>query len=172
MRTSIMLWSILKGFIGFTRNFVTVAEAKADKFLRVGQKISIDERGNAIFIVINGQGLINGYNIIGHASLNISFNLVVNDVANALWYGAKGDGVSDDTYPIQALFNSLGAVYIAKGDYRVTSTLIVPSNLHVNMDKQARIFVEDGFLTTGTGRVLLNLGGDNWRGDRWWFRGY
>lgn len=36
----------------YTRNFETVAKAKDDRFLRVGQKITIEERANAPFTVI------------------------------------------------------------------------------------------------------------------------
>jgi glucan 1,3-beta-glucosidase len=48
--------------------------------------------------------------------------------------GAKGDGVTDDTAAIQALFNSAGAsdiVYFDHGAYLVTSTVKVPSNIRI-----------------------------------------
>jgi hypothetical protein len=42
-------------------------------------------------------------------------------------YGAKGDGVSDDTNALQAAINSLGnansVIYLPAGKYRITSTL-------------------------------------------------
>lgn len=48
--------------------------------------------------------------------------------------GAKGDGVTDDTAAIQALFNSIGAsdiVYFDHGAYVVTSTVKVPKNIRI-----------------------------------------
>lgn len=48
--------------------------------------------------------------------------------------GAKGDGVTDDTAAIQALFNSVAAtdvVYFDHGAYVVTSTVKVPKNIRI-----------------------------------------
>ena len=48
--------------------------------------------------------------------------------------GAKGDGVTDDTAAIQALFNSAGAsdvVYFDHGAYVITSTVKVPKNIRI-----------------------------------------
>lgn len=57
--------SILKSFIGYTRHFATVADAKADRFLRVGQRISIDERESALFdVVLTSNTVPNTFNII------------------------------------------------------------------------------------------------------------
>jgi glucan 1,3-beta-glucosidase len=48
--------------------------------------------------------------------------------------GAKGDGVTDDTAAIQALFSSVGAsdiVYFDHGAYLITSTVKVPKNIRI-----------------------------------------
>jgi glucan 1,3-beta-glucosidase len=48
--------------------------------------------------------------------------------------GAKGDGVTDDTAAIQALFDSVGAsdvVYFDHGAYVITSTVKVPKNIRI-----------------------------------------
>jgi glucan 1,3-beta-glucosidase len=48
--------------------------------------------------------------------------------------GAKGDGVTDDTAAIQALFNSASAsdvVYFDHGAYVITSTVRVPKNIRI-----------------------------------------
>ncbi|TVY47632.1 Glucan 1,3-beta-glucosidase [Lachnellula occidentalis] len=48
--------------------------------------------------------------------------------------GAKGDGVTDDTAAIQALFNSAGSgdvVYFDHGAYVVTDTVTVPKNIRI-----------------------------------------
>lgn len=48
--------------------------------------------------------------------------------------GAKGDGVSDDTAAIQAVFNSIGSdqiVYFDHGNYVVTNTVKVPKNVKI-----------------------------------------
>ncbi|TVY32460.1 Glucan 1,3-beta-glucosidase, partial [Lachnellula subtilissima] len=48
--------------------------------------------------------------------------------------GAKGDGVTDDTKAIQALFNSAGSgdvVYFDHGAYVITDTVTVPKNIKI-----------------------------------------
>ncbi|KAI9735306.1 MAG: hypothetical protein M1818_006500 [Claussenomyces sp. TS43310] len=48
--------------------------------------------------------------------------------------GAKGDGVTDDTAAIQALFNSASAsdvVYFDHGAYLITNTIKVPKNIRI-----------------------------------------
>ncbi|ERS95898.1 hypothetical protein HMPREF1624_07432 [Sporothrix schenckii ATCC 58251] len=48
--------------------------------------------------------------------------------------GAKGDGVTDDTTTIQAVFNSITSgqiVYFDHGNYLVTSTIKVPPNVRI-----------------------------------------
>ena len=84
----------------YIRSFETVAEAKADKFLRVGQKISIDERGDAEFRVVSKSGVdVDGFGVIASTGVNtIAFYLVCNYNLKLDWFGAKGDGVADD-YP-------------------------------------------------------------------------
>src|SRR6202030_1783105 len=49
-------------------------------------------------------------------------------------HGAKGDGVTDDTAAIQALFDSASAtdvVYFDHGAYVITSTVKVPKNIRI-----------------------------------------
>jgi glucan 1,3-beta-glucosidase len=48
--------------------------------------------------------------------------------------GAKGDGITDDTAAIQAIFNSATAsdvIYFDHGAYLITSTVKVPCNIHI-----------------------------------------
>ncbi|WP_448208584.1 glycosyl hydrolase family 28-related protein [Azospirillum sp. sgz302134] len=46
------------------------------------------------------------------------------------WFGAKGDGSTDDTAAIQAALNRTGDVLFPPGDYRASQALAVPSNTH------------------------------------------
>lgn len=52
-------------------------------------------------------------------------------------YGAKGDGVTDDTSAITNMFNAVGAdkkVYFPKGNYLTTSSIVVPNVPDIEMD--------------------------------------
>src|SRR5438105_5288728 len=53
-------------------------------------------------------------------------------VANVMEFGAKADGVADDTTAINAALtaaSSGGAVFVPPGTYKVAGTLVVPANV-------------------------------------------
>lgn len=56
-------------------------------------------------------------------------------------YGAKGDGITDDTVAIQAAFNSGKNVFFKRTSYKVTESLIVPNGLKTNLG--GAVFVTD-----------------------------
>jgi hypothetical protein len=61
-------------------------------------------------------------------------NVPVSSFKSVKAAGAKGDGTTDDTAAIQALFNSVSAsdvVYFDHGAYLVTSTVKVPKNIRI-----------------------------------------
>lgn len=74
--------------------------------------------------------------------------MIDNFVVNIRDFGAVGDGVTDDTAAIQAAIDSVGdtraeaaelfrpaangmTLFIPKGRYRTTATLVVPNNMHM-----------------------------------------
>lgn len=63
-------------------------------------------------------------------SYNAQAKTLITPVYNVVGYGAKGDGVTDDTAAVQAAIDALpangGVVYFPPGDYKITSTLIIP----------------------------------------------
>ena len=62
-----------------------------------------------------------------------NLNNKVIEVISVKDFGAVGDGVTDDTAAIQTALNSgAGLVSIPPGDYKVTSTLLIPPNTHLN----------------------------------------
>jgi hypothetical protein len=59
------------------------------------------------------------------------------DVVNVLDYGAKGDGVTDDTNAIQAALNSGNKmIYVPAGSYKLSSNLSVPQGVSIKGDGQ------------------------------------
>lgn len=62
------------------------------------------------------------------------------NVATPQMYGAKGDGITDDTAAIQACFDENNAVNFPCGTYMVSSAgLTLHSNMHITMDTKATI---------------------------------
>ncbi|MGO4289705.1 phage tailspike polysaccharide lyase family protein [Chitinophaga sp. RAB17] len=58
-------------------------------------------------------------------------------VVNAKWFGARGDGISDDTGALSRAFKY--NVFIPEGRYKITSTIIVTNNIILNCAKGAII---------------------------------
>jgi hypothetical protein len=84
------------------------------------------------------------------------FKRIYDGPVNVRWFGAKGDGTSDDTAAFQAALK-VGAgrrVYIPKGVYLISSTLIIPPGTSVFGDGNSDAWGE----TDGIGTVLKNTG--------------
>ncbi len=76
----------------------------------------------------------------------------LNDVVSVKDFGAKGDGVTDDTAAIQAAItaNAGGVIFFPAGVYKITSTILVSANSTrlVGDERRARI------LNEGTGDAI------------------
>lgn len=75
-------------------------------------------------------------------------------------FGAKGDGVTNDTSAIQAALNSLvngGRVYFAEGNYLISSALDIPQNTNIEgagINKTAIYWVETDTTITSNSTML------------------
>ena len=64
----------------------------------------------------------------------------VNDYVSVKDFGAKGDGVTDDTVAIQVAFNA-GVGYFPNGTYLISSALNIPTNLCVYGESRASTII-------------------------------
>lgn len=103
----------------------------------------------------------------------VTYSMVNGAVVNVLDYGAVGDGVTDDTTAIQAALTAAGEgreVFLPKGKYKVSSTLIIPKSTKLVGESQlaafksnlyeqlSTLYVYTGQGATTTPAVLLDLG--------------
>lgn len=78
---------------------------------------------------------------------------------NVKWYGATGDGVTDDTAAIQAAINGSKDIYFAPGIYRVTDTLVLRDKSHLRGTAGSTIKTEAGInmIKMATNSILESL---------------
>ena len=82
-------------------------------------------------------------------------------------YGAKGDGITDDTVSIQAAINSGKNVYFKRTSYRVTESLVLSNGLKANLGGAVFVtsmtdplFVIDRSKNNASGIVIDGCGSD------------
>lgn len=73
------------------------------------------------------------------------FKRVVQGEVNVRWFGAKGDGQTDDTAAIQAALDTGLGVYVPEGRFRISSTLVMrtPGQQLVGASKHGATIVND-----------------------------
>ena len=132
--------------------FDTVANAKLGVVisgeavtLKENDVIRIKERGSALFDVVSGASGVNGFDIIAHSVLDLSFSLRVEGVINVVEFGAKGDGLTDDVSTLNFCLEQTGAVYLPKGTYLVSDTLILRNDTILYGDGAGAYFAGGGF---------------------------
>lgn len=92
---------------------------------------------------------------LGHGDL---YAVAINDEINVKQFGAKGDGIADDSTAIQYCIDTFPhhTIIIPEGDYKINSTLAIKAGndyqVDLQIDKNARIFAGetlDALLTIG-----------------------
>ena len=85
-----------------------------------------------------------GAALIGYQGRTVADRL--GDQVSVKDYGATGDGVTDDTAAIQLALDSSRVVHFPPGDYRVSTTLLIPSNTTITgSGYRSRVFAPSTF---------------------------
>lgn len=69
------------------------------------------------------------------------------DSSNVKFYGAVGDGVTDDTVAIQTALDSVDCITIPPGQYVITSTIVVPTERTIRGCGRGSIILTNADLT-------------------------
>jgi hypothetical protein len=141
----------------FVHNEATLDAATLATNLVVGDSINLAERttgngGGAMWdVVLSSSVTENGYNIVQCTGVpTLSLVLRIEGAVNVRQFGAKGDGVVDDTPAIQAAINYLsdGVVFAPVGNYSITG-LITKRNISIKGEGLNATY----FYVTGSGAV-------------------
>jgi len=118
-----------------------------DATTRRNKILAFDSGGNPIVYTVPAGGVFQGDFSLstvtpadGEVALTIAEQLGY--VANVRAFGAKGNGVADDTAAIQAALNTGRNVFLPKGSYRLSGSLVLTT---------------DGQQLVGDGRTLVTL---------------
>lgn len=139
-----------------TNSAYRVADVDAMRLLTISPEtiwVSDGRYGSHIFKKV-ASGTDNGGTII--ATVNAAYELQYEGAVNVKWFGAVGDGVTDDTVAIQAAINNYRSVYLPYGNYLISSPLVISSSYSsITGDKKLpQIKVTE---TAGTGiKVIAN----------------
>ncbi|UGC98024.1 polygalacturonase [Oceanospirillum phage vB_OsaM_PD0307] len=118
--------------------FKTLADALAATHLKEGNAVGLAERlagfgGGAVWdVVLTSSVTPDGYGIV-QSTGTPTLSLVLRKEAVNTWkqYGAKGDGVQDDTAAIQAALDAKGTLMIDDSTYLLTDRVNVPSDTNL-----------------------------------------
>jgi hypothetical protein len=76
----------------------------------------------------------NGGTIIAPTAGSGRWKRIYSGAVNVRWFGAKGDGVTDDTAAIGSAITAIKDVYIPIGTYKVSSTITIPDKGSITGD--------------------------------------
>ena len=74
-------------------------------------------------------------------AINRAINLKLAEIVSAKDFGAKGDGVTDDTTAIQAAIDANNSVYLPLGSYKITAAIVFKSGTHIYGDGIGSVIV-------------------------------
>ena len=127
-----------------------VAEMKQSTRLKVGMATktlgyySTNDGGGAYYVIRAKQDsdVDDGGSLHELANGLVAELIVENGTVNVKQFGAKGDGIADDTQAIQKAINSGRKVKLLNGTYKITSTLILRSGLFITGVGRKRSFIK------------------------------
>ncbi|QNK58584.1 right-handed parallel beta-helix repeat-containing protein [Paenibacillus sp. PAMC21692] len=69
------------------------------------------------------------------------FRRIFEGPAHVKWFGAKGDGTTDDTVAIQLAINSYSHIYFSPSSYRITDYVFLQDNSRIEGTRSSKIFM-------------------------------
>lgn len=118
------------------RYYDTVADMKADTTLKVGMHIKTkgyytpNDGGQGEYFIENNNELVSDNGSV-HTLTNGLKAILNESNINVKHFGAKGDGITDDSTAIQTCINNSDIVNLTEGEYLIGTTLNLKNNLKI-----------------------------------------
>ncbi|PKR82601.1 right-handed parallel beta-helix repeat-containing protein [Heyndrickxia camelliae] len=111
-------------------------------------------------------GVISTFKGTGRSLTEKIINEFTDRSINVKWFGAKGDGVTDDTSALQSALNESSNIYIPDGTYLISQSLVVKANTNIRMSINAVIIPNaDIYCVFRNGNPTDNFSGYNGNGN-------
>lgn len=111
-------------------SYDTVADMVADSKLKKDSHVktkgyyNINDGGSAEYVIVEGNYTSDGGNHIVLTN-GLFAELIINNSINVKQFGAKGDGTTDDSTPIQTAINTGKNIFFPTGNYLISNTLTI-----------------------------------------------
>lgn len=94
-----------------------------DRLLRANKALGFDGNGDPIAVSLAGSMAAPDYTALGTGALTRTSQDKFSDIVSVKDFGAKGDGLTDDTVSIQQALAAHDSIYIPAGTYFITGTI-------------------------------------------------
>ena len=122
---------------------------------------SINDGGGAEYVIVNEE-LTDDGGLVHELNNGLFAKLIVEDIINVKQYGAKGDGINDDTVSIQKAIdkNPLKTIYFPCGTYGITNKIVIKqaNNKGVNLYLDNNAIIKN--ISENTIDTLIEVGSD------------
>lgn len=137
----------------FNDHETSVSNFIPDKSIRAGKALGFDGDGNPIAVSLSGSMAQPSFTTTGTGAVTRTTTDKLNEQISVKDFGAIGDGVADDTVAFQRALTASKSVFVPKGIYRITSTIVLG-------DGQSLVGVGDASeLRTTLSITLIQIGG-------------
>lgn len=142
--------------------FCNVESMKSCNYLTVGDMVitkgyyQSNDGGNGEYEIIDDISLVEDGGSIHNLTNNLKAKLIVkNNTVNIKQFGAKGDGINDDTEYIQKVFNLSGHILCPIGTYILSKKLYIQKNSFIDCDKNCEFKFAGGLRLTNVAEMCI-----------------
>ncbi|MCC6634775.1 MAG: glycoside hydrolase family 55 protein, partial [Chitinophagaceae bacterium] len=162
-----LLFAILQKIGGvYDMTFESIEEMKEFKPIEGKMYfLSLREQSGMFTCIEREEGVIlDNAIIIESNDENLIYFRVHDGSRNAKWYGAKGDGITDDTAALQAAINAGGTLYIPAGVYLISQPINLIGNKQICIvgDQHGRGETRIRTASNFTGRSMIRQWLNDW----------